>query len=164
MSAATVPDLLVRNAASAERRWFCGGGVFTWLATAQDTNGAFLLWEDWMQQGKLTPLHTHPVEETMYVLEGEIVMHLDGTDHRVAVGGLALAPRGVPHAFMVASEFARILTLQTPGTCEAFYRGASDPLADGQQTGVVDFERVAASARENGGIEIVGPPPFAVGG
>ena len=31
-------------------------------------------------QGKMTPLHTHPEsDETMYVLEGEILMHLDGT-------------------------------------------------------------------------------------
>ena len=52
--------------------------------------------------GKMTPLHTHPdSDETMYVLEGEILMHMDGTEHRVAAGGLAVAPRGVPHAFLV---------------------------------------------------------------
>jgi quercetin dioxygenase-like cupin family protein len=161
MTAATVPGPLVRDAASAERRWFYGGGVFTWLAMANDTGGAFLLWEDRMDRGKLTPLHTHPADETMYILEGEILMHLDGADHPVAAGGMALAPRGVPHAFLVVSEFARILTLHTPGTCEAFYLGASYPLAAGEDSGVVDFDRIAASARANGGIEILGPPPFA---
>lgn len=160
MSAATIPRPLVRQAASAERSWFYGGGVFSWLAKAEDTGGAYMLWEDRMVRGKVTPLHTHPTEETMYVIEGEILVHLDGEEHQVTAGGLALAPRGVPHAFTVVSETARMLALHTPGTTQAFYLGASHPLAAGEDSGVVDFDRVAASARENGGIEILGPPPF----
>ena len=36
----------------------------------------------------------------MVVLDGEIVMHMDGNDHRIAaVGGVS--PRGVPYAFLV---------------------------------------------------------------
>lgn len=31
----------------------------------------------------------------------------------------------------------------------------------GGGTGVVDFDRVGASAAKNGGIKILGPPPFA---
>ncbi len=161
MSAATIPSPLVREAVSAERSWFYGGGVFSWLAKAEDTAGAFLLWEDRMARGKVTPLHTHPTEETTYVIEGEILMHLDGAEYPLTAGGVALAPRGVPHAFTVVSETARTLTLHTPGTSQAFYLGASRPLAADEDSGVVDFDRVAASARENGGIEILGPPPFA---
>jgi hypothetical protein len=96
----------------------------------------------------------------MYVLEGEILMHLDGQEHTVSTGGIAVAPRGLPHAFMVVSEQARVLCLQTPGCCEAFYLGASEPLTDATDR-VVDFGRVAESGRANGGIEILGPPPFA---
>lgn len=161
MTTSTAPVPLVRDRESAERRWFYGGGVFTWLAKAEDTGGAFLLWEDRIEQGKVTPLHTHPADETMYVLEGEIVMHLDGREHAVQTGGLALAPRGVPHAFRVVSESVRILTLHTPGTCQAFYLGASEPIDAATDSGPVDFERVAASAQQHGGIEILGPPPFA---
>jgi len=85
---------IVRAEQDGQRRWFYGGGVHTWKATAQETGSAFLLFEDRMDQGKLTPLHTHPdSDETMYVLEGEILMHLDGQEHRVAAGGLAVAPR-----------------------------------------------------------------------
>ena len=62
---------------------------------------------------------------------------------------------------MVTADDTRLLCLHTPGSCEAFYRGASVPLdevADSNRT--VDFDRVMRSARENGGIEILGPPPF----
>ena len=161
MSAITTPAPLIRNAADAERRWFYGGGLYTWLAKAEDTAGTFLLCEVEMAGGKVTPLHTHPADESLFLLEGEILMHLDGRESVVSTGGLALAPRGVPHAFKVLSAKARVLCLHTPGTCEAFYMGASEPIGQDVTTGPVDFDRIAASGRENGGIELLGPPPFA---
>ena len=96
--------IVVRGANDGEARWFYGGGVHRWKATADETAGAFLLFEDRMDRGKVTPLHTHPSDETMVVLAGEIVMHLDGGDHHVGAGGMVLAPRGVPHAFMVVAD------------------------------------------------------------
>jgi hypothetical protein len=79
MSAGTARKSLVRAAHDGERRWFFGGGLHIWKATADDTDGAFLLFEDRVDHGKVTPLHLHPdSDETMIVLEGEILMHLDG--------------------------------------------------------------------------------------
>jgi quercetin dioxygenase-like cupin family protein len=162
MATMSTPLPIVRSDQAGEKRWFYGGGVHTWKATPDETGGAFMLFEDRMEQGKLTPLHTHPdSDETMYVLEGEILMHLDGHDHRVASGGIAFAPRGMPHAFMVLSPVARLLCLHTPGCCQAFYWDASEPItAERPASGTVDFARVLASAEKNGGIEILGPPPF----
>ena len=132
-------------------------------ATTEETAGAFLLFEDVMSEGKTTPLHVHANEdEALYVLDGEILVHLDGADHRVGPRGVAVAPRGVPHAFLVTSKTARVLTLLTPGSAEAFYRGASEP-ADGtaDPAGPVDLARVRASAERTGGMTVIGPPPFA---
>lgn len=155
----TTPTSVVRADADGERRWFAGGGVHTWKVRAEESRGAFLLFEDTMDQGKMTPLHTHPEsDETMYVLEGEILMHLDGEEHRIRAGGIVMATRGLPHAFMVVSAVARLLCLHTPGICEAFYWDASDPATG--EPGEVDFDRVRASAQRNGGIELLGPPPF----
>jgi quercetin dioxygenase-like cupin family protein len=160
MSAA-VP--IVRAEGEGEHLRFYGGGVLTIKATAEETGGAFLLFEDFMSHGKTTPLHVHANEdETLYVIEGEILVHIDGSDHQVGPRGVAVAPRGVPHAFLVTSETARVLTLQTPGSAEAFYRGASEPAsADADPAGPVDFGRVRESAERSGGMEVVGPPPFA---
>lgn len=153
--------VVVRGTDDGEQRWFYGGGVHTWKATADETAGAFLLFEDHMDRGKVTPLHTHPSDETMIVLSGEIVMHLDGREHHISAGGMVLAPRGVPHAFMVLADNTRLLCLHTPGNCEAFYRGASAPLDElAHADRTVDFQRVMHSAQRNGGIEILGPPPF----
>jgi quercetin dioxygenase-like cupin family protein len=156
-------NAIVRAEGEGEQLRFWGGGVLTMKASADETGGAFLLFEDSMSQGKTTPLHIHANEdEALYVLDGEILVHIDGTDYPVGPRGLAVAPRGVPHAFLVKSETARVLTLQTPGSAEAFYRGASEPAgADADLSGPVDFERVREAAERSGGMEVVGPPPFA---
>ena len=154
---------IVRNDGEGERRWFYGGGVHTWKASSEETGGTLMLFEDHMSQGKATPLHAHANEdEALYVLEGEILVHIDGQNHRLAPRGFAFAPRGVPHAFLVTSAEARILCLETPGTAEAFYRGASEPVADdAESSGAVDFARVRESAERSGGMQVLGPPPFA---
>jgi len=153
---------IVRLEGEGEKLWFYGGGVHTWLATSAETGGAFLLFDDVLTKGKTTPLHTHPeVDETLYVLEGEVLVHVDGVEQKVGKHGVAVFPRGVPHAFMVTSETARLLALETSGSSEAFYRGASEPLTPSLEAAApVDFDRVRASAARNGGIEILGPPPF----
>jgi quercetin dioxygenase-like cupin family protein len=112
---------IIRGEGEGERRWFAGGDVWTMKATAEETDGAFMLFEDQMPRGKTTPLHTHPHEdETFIVLEGEILVHVEGTEHLVGPGGVAVVPRGARHAFLVTSEVARILALQTPRSGEAF--------------------------------------------
>ena len=154
-------EAIVRQDGEGERLWFYGGGVHTWKATAAETGGSFILFEDDMTQGKVTPLHSHPFDETMYVLEGEILVHMAGREHRIGPRGMAIAPRGVAHAFLVTSETARLLCLGTPGSGEGFSRSASESLTDEiRSAGPVDFDRLRASAERHGGIEILGPPPF----
>jgi quercetin dioxygenase-like cupin family protein len=156
----TTPVPIIRNAGEGDKRTFFGGGLHTWKLLTEDTGGAFFLFEDVMTRGKTTPLHLHPEgDETVYVLEGEIVVNIDGVEHRVGAGGMTFTPHGIPHAFLVVSDTARLLTMQMPGAGQAFYRGASEAAAD-DDASRVDLARLRASAEENGGIEILGPPPF----
>jgi quercetin dioxygenase-like cupin family protein len=154
---------IIRGEGEGERLWFAGGGVHIWKATAGETDGAFLLVEDRMTQGKTTPFHTHPnVDETLIVLEGEILVYAEGREHRVGPHGVAVAPRGDAHAFMVTSESTLILFLQTPGSGEAFYRDASEPSTDENDAErPPDLDRLRAAAERHPDIiEILGPPPF----
>ena len=161
MTELTTAPPIMRNRDECEERWFAGGGLMTWLVKAEETGRQFFVFDIRMEGGKVTPLHTHPADETMIMLDGEILMHMDGVEQRVAAGGLVFAPRAVPHAFTVVSESARLLSLHTPGTCQDFYLGASEVVtAEHPASGVVDFDKIAASAQANGGIEILGPPPF----
>jgi len=152
---------IIRANGEGDKQLFFGGGLHTWKLTSEDTGGAFFLFEDTMAQGKTTPLHLHPeADETVYVLEGELIHQAAGKQTRVGAGGMTFTPRGVPHAFVVVSEEARVLSWQTPGIGQAFYRGASEPALDDTHE-TVDIPRLQASAKENPrGIKILGPSPF----
>jgi quercetin dioxygenase-like cupin family protein len=154
-------EAIVRNKDEGERRWFLGGGLHTWKVTAEESGDAMLAFEDHHERGKVTPMHLHAdVDEAMYVIEGEIVLNVEGSERTVGAGGFTFAPRGCAHAFAVTSEHARVLCIQTPGSGQAFYRGASEPGTDVAE-GPVDFDRLRAVAAETGATTILGPPPFA---
>ena len=154
---------IIRQDGEGEQMWFAGGGTFTWKATSAGTCGAFIMLEDRMVRGKTTPFHLHPNEdEAIYVLEGELLVHIEGEEHRVGPGGLFFAPRGVPHAFMVTSETARVLAWQTPATGESFYRDAGGPVETPEDAArPADWARLRQVAERSENIELLGPPPFA---
>ena len=153
-------EMIVREASEGERRWFAGGGLHVWKLTAEETGGDFFMFEDYVQGGKVTPLHRHPgIAETIYLLEGSISVYVDGAEREVGAGGVVMFPAGEAHAFRVTSARARLLCLQTPGRGQAFYLDASEPST--ADDGPVDFARLRAVAeRHDDNIEILGPPPF----
>ena len=153
---------IIRQDGEGEQMWFAGGGTFTWKATTAETGGAFVLLEDRMVRGKVTPYHLHPNEdEAIYVLEGELLVDIEGEQHPVREGGFFFAPRGVAHAFMVTSETAHVLALQTPGTGEAFYRDAGEPIGSAADAlRPAEWARLRKVAEQSESIELLGPPPF----
>ena len=154
-------EAVVRNSGEGERRWFLGGGTMTWKARSEETGNSMLVFEDELELGKVTPLHLHPdVDEALYVIEGEIVLNVEGEEVTVRAGGFTFAPRGCAHAFAVTSPRARILCIQTPGSGEAFYLDASRPATE-SGTATVDFDKVRQVAAETGATTMLGPPPFA---
>jgi quercetin dioxygenase-like cupin family protein len=154
-------EAIVRNKDDGERMWFLGGGLHTWKALSDETGDSMLAFEDQLGRGKVTPMHLHAdVDEALYIIEGEILLNVEGTEHVVGAGGFTFAPRGCAHAFMVTSESARLLCIQTPGSGQSFYRKASEP-ATADASGPVDFDRLREIAIETGATAIVGPPPFA---
>ena len=88
-------------------------------------------------------------------LSNESVRYPCGHRDEVTGSDLVLV---VENAIARASPTVKVLVIQPTCECEPFYRGASEPI-DGSAC-IVDFARHARSAKENGGIEIVGPPPF----
>ena len=158
-SVETTSAAVVRHAGEGEQCWFFGGGIWTWKVGEAESGGGLSVVEVAMDRGKMTPLHTHPIPESLWVLAGELIYHIDGEED-IALGqdDFMLVPAGVAHAFKVVSDTARVLAIQPSNECEPFYRGASEPLEGSARE--TDFGRIAESGRLNGGIEIVGPPPF----
>ena len=76
------------------------GDVYRFLATGEDTNGKYALWEAIVPPGGGPPPHVHSREEEgFYILEGEITFHV-GDERIVATAGMfANMPVGTPHSF-----------------------------------------------------------------
>jgi quercetin dioxygenase-like cupin family protein len=147
-----------------EALWF-NNDLLIFKVTGARTGGAYLLVEEVARRGKVTPLHAHPAEEeTFYILEGEAVMHLDGDERSFGVGCLVSVPPGVPHAYLVTSEVARLLIFIAPGTgaMEQFFREAGEPAPAHvlPEAGPLDIDRIAAAAERTGAVTVLGPPPF----
>jgi quercetin dioxygenase-like cupin family protein len=156
--------VVIRQDGEGEEFWFAGGGVFTMKASCAETGGSFAMWEDHVVRGKTTPLHVHPnMDEAIYVLKGEILVHVEGAEHRVGEHGLFVAPRGVSHAFLVTSGTAHLLSLIAPGAGEAFYRSVSEPVTSAADASrPPDLARLREAAQRSDSIELLGPPPFDV--
>jgi quercetin dioxygenase-like cupin family protein len=130
----------------------------------EDTGGSLSVTEFLVPRGPASPLHVQPhEEETFYVLEGEITVHVDGTQKRAAAGDVVVVPRGTPHAYRADSERARVLVLNSPAGHERFFAAMGRPAAEDAlppaPDGPPDMARMAAAAAQ-AGFEILGPPPF----
>lgn len=142
--------------------WF-GGGLITFKVTSEQSGERLVLVEHAAGRGKTTPLHLHEEhDETVYVLEGELLLHIDGVEKSAAPGDCIFIPRGKPHAFLVVSEMERSLWMVTPGgTMEQFYRQAGE-VASGQTLPPtkIDIAHLRAVGEGTGAMKVIGPPPF----
>jgi quercetin dioxygenase-like cupin family protein len=153
----------VTTAADAPLLWFLGTLVRMKL-TGEETGGRFALWEGVLPHGAAPPLHSHPQDETFYILDGEMTVWLADEEGRVCrAGAVVYAPAGMPHAFRVESDTARVLTISTPAGIEDMVLGLAEeaewpwlqPPPDGPR---VAPERRAAVEKETG-VVTHGPPP-----
>jgi quercetin dioxygenase-like cupin family protein len=126
------------------------------------SDDAFSLVEVESVEGRATGLHSDPSHETFYLLEGEMLFHVDGDEHRARAGETVSIRRGVPHAFLVTSPKARFLVLNTPGGHDRFFRAGGEPAAsrDFASAPPPDHERTMSAAKAHG-VTFLGPPPFA---
>jgi quercetin dioxygenase-like cupin family protein len=110
-----------------EALWF-NGGFAVLKATADQTEGRFAAMELVAPRGFASPLHIHRAEDEVFVVLGGEVRVRHGNDIIEAVAGsLVYGPRGVPHAFRVDSEEARLLLFFGPAGVEGFFRDAGKP-------------------------------------
>jgi quercetin dioxygenase-like cupin family protein len=116
-------------------------------ASAEDTRGAFSLFEEVPPLAD-TPLHVHARDdELFYVLEGEHVFQVGDEEFRVGPGGVVFAPRSIPHAQRrVVSGAGRLLVLTTPGGLDGFFR----ELAAAHAAGTLGPDAYASASEHHG--------------
>ena len=112
------------------------GDVYRFLATGEDTNGKYALWEAIVPPGGGPPPHVHSREEEgFYILEGEITF-LIGDKRLVAGPGMfANMPVGTPHSFKnEGGKPARMLISVAPAGLEKMFFESGVPLPERSTT------------------------------
>jgi quercetin dioxygenase-like cupin family protein len=112
------------------------GDVYRFLATADDTNGKYALWEAIVPPGGGPPPHVHSREEEgFYVLGGEITFTINGERVVAAAGMFANMPVGTPHSFKnESSKPAKMLISVAPAGLEKMFFEVGVPVPKGATT------------------------------
>jgi quercetin dioxygenase-like cupin family protein len=137
-------------------------GRLTVKAGGGETGGGFSVVETDDPQGTATPMHLHHNEdESFYVLDGEVAVLVGGERIDIGPGDFAYAPRGIPHAYIVRSERARMLVTMSPGGLEELFVECGLPVAGHERPTEEVMPPIPELIRLFGarGCEIVGPPP-----
>jgi mannose-6-phosphate isomerase-like protein (cupin superfamily) len=114
------------------------GDVYRFLATGDDTNGKYAMWEAIVPPGGGPPPHVHSREEEgFYILEGEITFTIGDKRLVASAGMFANMPVATHHSFKnESSRPAKMLISVAPAGLEKGFFEVGTPLADGATTGL----------------------------
>jgi quercetin dioxygenase-like cupin family protein len=138
------------------------GDVYRFLATGEDTNGRYAMWEAIVPPGGGPPPHVHNREEEgFYILEGEITFTVNGEKIVANAGTFANMPVGTPHSFKNESgQPAKMLISVAPAGLEQMFFEVGVPVEPGATTAPLptkaDIEKLLTVAPRYG-IEIKVP-------
>jgi quercetin dioxygenase-like cupin family protein len=112
------------------------GDVYRFLATGDETNGKYAMWEAIVPPGGGPPPHVHSrEEEAFYILEGEIMFTVNGEKVVALAGMFANMPVGTPHSFKNESDQpAKMLISVAPAGLEKMFMEVGVPLTSGATT------------------------------
>ncbi|MFO1007289.1 MAG: cupin domain-containing protein [Planctomycetaceae bacterium] len=135
------------------------GDVYRFLATGEETDGKYAMFDALVPPGGGPPPHVHTrEEESFYILEGEITF-LIGDQRVVATAGMfANVSTGCLHAFKNESDKpARMIITVAPSGLEKMFMEVGHPVAatatEAPKPTQADIEKLLAIA-PNYGIEI----------
>jgi mannose-6-phosphate isomerase-like protein (cupin superfamily) len=112
------------------------GDVYRFLATGEETDGKYALFEAIVPPGGGPPPHVHSREEEgFFILEGEITFTIDGKRLVATAGIFANMPVGTPHSFRnESSRPAKMLISVAPAGLEKMFFEVGVTLAEGATT------------------------------
>jgi quercetin dioxygenase-like cupin family protein len=112
------------------------GDVYRFLATGEDTDGKYAMWEAIVPPGGGPPPHVHSrEEESFYILEGEITFTINGVQLVASAGMFANMPVGTPHSFKNESgKSAKMLISVAPAGLERMFFEVGVELPEGSTT------------------------------
>lgn len=138
------------------------GDVYRFLATGEETDGRYAMWEAIVPPGGGPPPHVHSrEEEAFFLLEGEITFQVGGETIVAGPGAFANMPVGSVHSFKNATDQpARMIISVAPAGLEKMFFEIGKPVplfGAAPPPSRAEIEKLLAVA-PNYGVEIRLPP------
>ena len=135
------------------------GDTYRLLVTGEQTGGAFATIDMLIPPGGGPPPHAHAqIQESFYVLEGEVVVRSESQTYTARQGAFVTIPRGgAVHSFKNETDsVAHLLCTVVPAGLEKLFQEIGRPVAAGTflppppPPGPADQQRLAALAGKYG--------------
>jgi hypothetical protein len=127
------------------RRFRGAGGDEIVLRLASGGADPITVIEDRSEDTEPAPLHSHPWDELVYVLEGEMSFTAGESTAQGGPGTLQVLPRDVAHTLHVVTPPARFLMITVGAPAAAFLEEIGEVYAEGPT-----LERLVEVARRHG--------------
>ncbi|MFC3159498.1 Mannose-6-phosphate isomerase, cupin superfamily [Chryseobacterium arachidis] len=117
------------------KRLGVAGGNYRILISGKETNNSYSVIEMTVPPGGGPPPHSHPkIQETFYVLEGEVEFKTEHGKAMVSKGGFVTIPfGGAVHCFKnISSSVAKLLCTVMPAGLEEIFEAVGEPVAENE--------------------------------
>ena len=153
-------DAIARTAGESRALWFLGG-LYEVLLSGEESGGAATVMRMSAPAGTGSPPHTHPGDESLYVVEGELDVHIGDEVVAAKAGDYFFFPAGTREWFEAKTTPATVLVTYLPGGIDKFFTELAEPAASRElpppSDEPPDFERLVRVAAEHG-MNIEAPP------
>jgi quercetin dioxygenase-like cupin family protein len=153
-------------AKATRRSYWSAGGVYNFLATGEETGGAYFTFEAIEGPGAGPPPHIHHREqESFYIVDGRCTFYVGDQVIHATAGDFVTVPRDVAHCFRNETEdLLRMVVTLVPSGMEHFFEEVLDPVDDPTAAppslSPEMIQRMLAAASKHG-LEILPPAPDA---
>ena len=143
---------ITRKRGEGKALWLLGGLYEVKLA-GEETDGALTVMEMTIPAGMGPPPHTHPGDESVYVLEGTVRYQIGEETIEGGPGSFFHVPEGIWENFQPTTD-ARLLVFYRPGGIDRFFAEAGEPAQAREvpppAAAPPDFERIVAIGERHG--------------
>lgn len=128
------------------------GNTVRVLAAANETGGAYEIFENTGPRDTGLPAHAHPWSESYVIAEGEVDVMVGKETMRATPGAFIHIPAGTFHGHRIVSPFARFTVITSPAGASDFFHEL-DAETEGSDA---DMKKIVAVATKHG---LTVPPP-----
>ena len=145
-------DAIARKSDESRALWFLGG-LYEVLLASEETGGKATVMRMTAPAGTGSPPHTHAGDESMYVLDGQVDVHIGDDVVSAGPGASFFFPAGTLEWFEAATQ-ATVVVTYLPGGIDKFFAEVGEEAATHTlpppSDAPPDFERIVGVAGKYG--------------